>query len=271
MRARTLLLVHAHPDDESLFTGGVIAHYAALGVRTVLVTCTLGQLGFDSQGREGWDPDHDAAATAATRAGELRRAATVLGVDRHVTLGFKDSGMSGWASNADPDAFVTADVEATARLLAAVIDQEDAQVVLTYDEHGFYGHPDHVAAHRVTRRAVELSARARRLFYPVVPRGVLDEFISRARDSGVYLPPWILEAVAETPDEAVAAVIDVAAVAPIKHRAIAAHASQLDNADLVAMDEEAFALLFGREYYQLGWERSPSSLACDDDLFKGLP
>ena len=270
MTDRTLLCVHAHPDDESLFTGGTSALYAARGVRTVLVTCTRGQLGFDDQGREGSHRAHDAVVTAATRARELAEAATVLGFDRQVTLGFKDSGMAGWASNDDPDAFVNADLEASARALAALIDEEDAQVVLTYDEHGFYGHPDHVAAHRVTRRAVELSARARRLFYPVVPRGVLEQFIARARESGVYLPPWILEAVAETPDDAVAAVIDVTATAAIKHRAIAAHASQLDNADLVAMDEQSFALLFGREYYRLGWERRTSSLACGDDLFKGL-
>jgi len=271
MALGALLCVHAHPDDEALFTGGVLAHYARTGRRTVLVTCTLGQLGFDPLGREGADPEHDDESTAALRASELRRAAASLGVGRAVTLGYRDSGMSGWPTADHPDAFVNARVEEAARGLAALIDETRSSVVVTYDEHGFYGHPDHVMAHRVARRAVELSEGAQRLFYPVVPRRILDDFVARARRDGIYLPPWILEAVADTHDHDVAVTIDARDVASAKHRAIAAHASQLDTVDLVAMDEEAFSLLFGVEYYQLGWSRTGASLACGDDLFEGLP
>jgi LmbE family N-acetylglucosaminyl deacetylase len=264
------LCVHAHPDDESLFTAGTTSHYAARGARNVLVTCTLGQLGVDDQGRSGNDPHHDAAVTAATRAAELRRAGSLVGFDRQITLGHRDSGMRGWTTNDHPDAFVNVDVEASARVVADLIDQEDAAVVVTYDENGFYGHPDHVTAHRVTRRAVELSARAQRLFYPVVPRTVLHSFVTLARERGVFLPAWVEDAVADTDDDAVASTIDVTRFAELKQRAIATHASQTDNADLVTMDRELFGLLFGTEYYRLGWRRDTTSLACAEDLFGGL-
>src|ERR1019366_4395949 len=199
MTTATLLCVHAHPDDESLFTAGVTSHYAERGVRNVLITCTTGQLGIDDHGRAGGDPGHDAAVTRATRAGELMRAGELVGFERQLTLGFKDSGMMGWLANQDPGAFMNADVEATARIIADVIDQENASVVVTYDDNGFYGHPDHVMAHVVTRRAVELSASAQRLFYPVVPGSVLSSFVAQARAQDVVLPAWVQDADADIP------------------------------------------------------------------------
>jgi len=270
MRPPTLLCVHAHPDDEALFTAGVTSHYAERGVRNVLITCTLGQLGIDDQGRAGADLGHDDQVTAATRAGELQRAGALVGFSRQLTLGFKDSGMVGWAANGDPDAFMNVDVEATAQVIADVIDAENATVVITYDENGFYGHPDHVMANTVTRRAVQLSRCAQRLFYPVVPRGVLGTFVTRAREQDVFLPAWVTDAVADIADDSVASVMDVSRFSQRKQRAIATHASQTDNADLVDMDPALFALLFGTEYYQLGWRRDESSLACAEDLFGGL-
>jgi LmbE family N-acetylglucosaminyl deacetylase len=178
--------------------------------------------------------------------------------------------MMGWLTNQDPDAFMNADVETTARTIADVIDQENASVVVTYDDNGFYGHPDHVMAHIVTRRAVELSTSAQRLFYPVVPRSVLGSFVTQARAQGVFLPAWVENAAVDFPDEAVTSVMDVSRFSARKQRAIATHASQTDNADLVTMDEDLFALIFGTEYYQLGWRRDESSLACVEDLFGGL-
>jgi hypothetical protein len=117
---------------------------------------------------------------------------------------------------------------------------------------------------------VELSTRAQRLFYPVVPRGVLSSFVAQSREQVVFLPAWIEDAVADIPDDSVDCVMDVSRFSALKQGAIATHDSQVDNADLVTMAPQLFSLLFGTEYYQLGWRRDISSLACAEDLFGGL-
>ena len=267
--APTLVCVHAHPDDEALFTAGITSYYADRGYRVVLITCTNGQLGLDDHARPGSDPLHDDAITRATRAGELQRAAMVAGFSRVVTLGYDDSGMKGWPQNDAPGAFVNADLSAVSRTIAAVLDEERASVVVTYDENGFYGHPDHVTANVVTRAALQLAASPRRLYYPVAPKGVLEEFVAGARATGVFLPAWILDASHTVSDDVVATTMDVRSFAARKHRAIATHASQVDNADLVTMDEELFTLLFGIEYYQRAWSRDVTS-GDETDLFGGL-
>jgi LmbE family N-acetylglucosaminyl deacetylase len=266
----TLLCVHAHPDDEALFTAGITSYYAEQGYRVVLVTCTNGQFGIDDQGRGGADVGHNPLITRATRAQELVYAAALVGFERCLTLGFSDSGMRGWPQNDLPDAFINCDVEATAQLLADVIDELDAAVVVTYDENGYYGHPDHVMANVVTRRAVQKSARAQRLFYPVTPRSVLQEFLPRARAAQLRLPAWVIDAVPDIADEDVHVTMDVSRFSARKQEAIALHASQIDNADLVTMDPELFALLFGTEYYQFAWRRDDQLVACSENLFGGM-
>jgi LmbE family N-acetylglucosaminyl deacetylase len=267
--APSLVCVHAHPDDEALFTAGITAHYGDLGYRVVLVTCTNGQLGLDDHARPGSDPAHDVEVTRATRAAELQRAAIVAGFSRVVTLGYDDSGMTGWPQNDSPEAFMNADVGCVARTLASVMDEEDASVIVTYDENGFYGHPDHVMANVVTRAALELAVSPVRLYYPVAPKAVLEEFVAGARENGVYLPAWILNAEHSVSDDLVTTTMDVRTYARRKHRAIATHASQVDNADLVTMDEDLFTLLFGIEYYQRAWSRDVTS-GDETDLFGGL-
>ena len=269
MALPTLVCVHAHPDDESLFTAGISTRYAELGYRVVLITCTNGQLGLDDEARAGSDPLHDVAVTRSVRAGELQRAAAMIGFGRVVTLGFDDSGMVGWPQNANPNAFMNADVDATAATLAALLDELHATVVVTYDETGFYGHPDHIMANRVTRRAIDLAAAPERLYYPVVPTRVLTEFVDGAKVMGVFLPAWVLDAGLNVPDELVASTIDVRAYAKRKQAAMATHASQVDNGDLVRMNEDLFELLFGTEYYQRAWSRSPAS-GDETDLFGGI-
>src|SRR5689334_766718 len=162
--ARRLLLVHAHPDDESIGTGATIARYAAEGAHVTLVTCTLGELG------EIIPPDLACLAEGrgdrlgAHRIGELSAACAALGVTDHRFLGgagrWRDSGMMGLDSNDDPDCFWQADVGTAAAELALIIREVRPQVLITYDENGFYGHPDHIQAHRVSRRAVGLAAGA---------------------------------------------------------------------------------------------------------------
>ena len=159
---RRLLLVHAHPDDESIYTGATMARYAAEGVQVTLVTCTLGELGeiippslahlaADQEDRLG-----------KYRIGELTAACAALGVTDHRFLGgpgrWRDSGMMGTEGNDDPRCFWRADVDQAARALLDVIGEVRPQVVVTYDADGAYGHPDHIQAHRVAWRACELAS-----------------------------------------------------------------------------------------------------------------
>jgi N-acetyl-1-D-myo-inositol-2-amino-2-deoxy-alpha-D-glucopyranoside deacetylase len=158
---RRLLLVHAHPDDESIYTGATMAKYAAEGARVTLVTCTLGELG------EVIPPSLAYLAAAKEdglgeyRIGELAAACAELGVTDHRFLGgpgrWRDSGMMGTEGNDDPRCFWRADVDQAARALLDVIAGVRPQVLLTYDAQGAYGHPDHIQAHRVAWRACELA------------------------------------------------------------------------------------------------------------------
>jgi len=158
---RRLLLVHAHPDDESIYTGATMARYAAEGAQVTLVTCTLGELG------EIIPPSlaHLAAEKedrlGEYRIGELAAACAALGVTDHRFLGgpgrWRDSGMMGTEGNDDPRCFWRADVDQAARALLEVIGEVRPQVLLTYDADGAYGHPDHIQAHRVAWRACELA------------------------------------------------------------------------------------------------------------------
>jgi LmbE family N-acetylglucosaminyl deacetylase len=265
----TLLCVHAHPDDEAFFGAGAVAHYAALGHRVVLVTCTNGQLGMDQEGRAGNHAQHDPLTTKVTRAGELQRAATLLGYARVITLGYDDSGMKGWPQNESPSAFMNADVDHVARVLASIIDEEQASIVVTYDENGFYGHPDHIMANVVTRRALDFSKSVERLYYPVVPEGVIKRFVAGASELGLSMPAWVVEAGTNVPDDVVATALDVGAYATLKQEAMATHISQVDNGDLVRMNQDLFTLLFGIEYYQRAWSRSVTG-SDSDDLFGGM-
>ncbi len=265
----TLVCVHAHPDDEALFTSGASLLAARRGLATVLVTCTDGRYGFDPAGRAGDDPAHDAAATAERRAAELDRAARQAGFARRVSLGYADSGMAGWASAAAPNAFARADVAAVGATLAALFDEVGATVVLTYDERGFYDHPDHIAANAVTRAAVARSATVERLYYRVVPTSVLTRFVPDAHALEVFLPAWVLDAGIGVADERVTTALDTTAVLDQQRAAMVCHASQVDNADLIGLDPEMFTRLFGTEYYERAWSRQPAA-GDADDLFGGL-
>ena len=150
---RTLLCVHPHPDDESIACGGVLARAAGHGDRTVVVTCTGGEEGDNLAGI-----DLDGRDLVAHRRRELAAALAHLGVGEHVELGYRDSGMAGTEANDHPDSFHRADLEEAAQRLATVLRRVRPDVVVSDDERGTYGHPDHVKAHQVTVRAVELAA-----------------------------------------------------------------------------------------------------------------
>jgi LmbE family N-acetylglucosaminyl deacetylase len=144
----TLMTVHAHPDDEASTTGGILAKYAAEGVRTVLVTCTNGECGDGPNGAKPGDPHHDEAALVALRRAELKESARILGVSHLELLGYRDSAMAGWDTNYAPGAFATIPVDEAAAPLTELLTRYRPEVVVTYDDYGFYGHPYHIQADR---------------------------------------------------------------------------------------------------------------------------
>src|ERR671927_1539906 len=181
MPKRTLVAVHAHPDDEAIGTGGILARYAAEGVRTILVTCTDGAVGEIS------DPSLATPENLAeVRSRELDEAVRILGISRSVRLGYRDSGMAGTPDNDHPASLARADVSAVVGRVRRVIEEERPQVVVTYDERGGYGHPDHIRAHQV---AVAAAADVPKLYYSVFPRSAARRFMERLKAAGIE-PPW---------------------------------------------------------------------------------
>ena len=148
----TLVTFHAHPDDEAIATAGVMAKAASEGHRVVLVVATRGEhAGFGHQMLEPGEK------MSQRRVQETQRAAEILGVSRVEFLGYVDSGMMGTPENDAQDSFWTADVDEAAQRLAKILDEERADVLTIYDDHGGYGHPDHIQVHRVGARAAELA------------------------------------------------------------------------------------------------------------------
>ena len=135
----TLVCFHAHPDDEAIATGGAMAKAAAEGHRVVLVVATRGEEGEVAPGVLG-----PGEPLGERRVAEVTAATAILGVHRLEFLGYRDSGMMGTPANDDPAAFWQADVDEAAGRLAALLDEERAAAVTTYDDHGVYGHPDHI-------------------------------------------------------------------------------------------------------------------------------
>ncbi|MFE7649125.1 N-acetyl-1-D-myo-inositol-2-amino-2-deoxy-alpha-D-glucopyranoside deacetylase [Streptomyces phaeoluteigriseus] len=278
--ARRLLLVHAHPDDESINNGATMARYAAEGVQVALVTCTLGERG------EVIPPQlrHlTGAALGEWRLRELTAAMGELGVQDFRLLGgvgrHADSGMMGLPDNDDPACFWQADVDAAAGSLVEVILAQRPQVLVTYDDHGGYGHPDHIQAHRVAMRAVELAAEAGwsvpKVYWNRVPRSVAEAAFARLREELPGLPFAKSADIGDVPgvvdDESVTTEIDGSAYAAAKAAAMRAHATQIE----VAPGERHFALsnelaqpLFTTEYYELVRGERPQQR--ETDLFAGV-
>jgi N-acetyl-1-D-myo-inositol-2-amino-2-deoxy-alpha-D-glucopyranoside deacetylase len=227
--APRLLLVHAHPDDESLWTGGTIARYAAAGVHVTLVTCTLGE-----EGEVIPDALRGLAVDAADQLGgyrisELRAACAALGVSDHRWLGgvgrWRDSGMAGVDANRHPRAFAAGDLAEQAAALAEIVADVRPQVVVSYAPDGGYGHPDHVRAHEVTMAAC---ASVPRVFYAVTSRRAVAEGLAELADAPDL--PYRVPAPEELPgtdDAAITTTIDVSDALDAKLRALRAHATQV--------------------------------------------
>jgi len=266
----TLMAVHAHPDDEALGTGGVLALYADEGVRTVLVTCTNGELGDGPGGVKPGEPGHDEAAVVALRRRELEASCAVLGVSDLELLGYRDSGMEGWPQNRADGSFWSTPVPEAAERLGALMELYQPQVVVTYDENGFYGHPDHIQAHRITMAAAERTGIPDKVYYTAVPRSVMASFADLLRAQGVE-PPEQMEQDPEfgTPDELITTYVDCSGVTDRKYDSLKAHASQSDNIFFLGMSRELFGVVMGREAFVRARDRSGQPVP-EDDLFAGL-
>ncbi|WEH39853.1 N-acetyl-1-D-myo-inositol-2-amino-2-deoxy-alpha-D-glucopyranoside deacetylase [Streptomyces sp. AM 2-1-1] len=292
--ARRLLLVHAHPDDESINNGATMAKYAAEGAHVTLVTCTRGEEGEvipPSLAHLASDRDD---ALGPHRVGELAAAMKELGVTDHRFLGapgrYRDSGMMGTEQNHRPGAFWDAAVDDAAAPLVDVIREIRPQVLVTYDADGGYGHPDHIQAHRVATRAAELAADAAyttgsgapdaphtiaKTYWNRTPRQVAEEAFARLRAEapGVFAEIAAIEDVpGVTDDSVITTEIDGSAFAEAKAAAMRAHATQ------VVVDGPWFALsndkgqpLFTTEYYQLVRGGPDGGHVRERDLFAGLP
>lgn len=296
---RRLLLVHAHPDDESIGNGVTMARYVAEGAHVTLVTCTLGDLGeILVPELEHLAADRD-DALGAHRAGELAAAMAELGVTDHRVLGgqgrFRDSGMK-WDENGhataadevDPRSFWNADLLEASDLLVEIIREVRPQVVVTYDTFGGYGHPDHVQAHRVAHYAVDLAAaRSHRpdlgeawdvakLYWGAMSAGRMREGIRMMRESGTEgfegfdpdnLPPFMVE------DDQLDAVIESPEHTDAKLAAMRAHSSQITpDGMFFAMGVDLAKIAWGTEHYRLvrGTRGPVGESGLEEDLFAGL-
>ncbi|MEV4864439.1 PIG-L family deacetylase [Streptomyces ossamyceticus] len=274
-RPLTLMAVHAHPDDEATGTGGVLARYAAEGIRTVLVTCTDGGCGDGPGGVKPGDPGHDPAAVASIRRQELKASCEVLKISDLEMLGYADSGMVGWPSNDAPESFWQTPVEKGAARLADLMRRYRPDVVVTYDENGFYGHPDHIQAHRITMAALEMTEDlAPKVYWTTMPRSSMRRFGEIMREFNPDMPepdPAETAALAEIglPDDEITTWVDTTAFSGQKFDALAAHASQGENIFFLGMGKERFGEFMGVETFVRVQDTTGAALP-ESDLFAGL-
>lgn len=286
-----LIFVHAHPDDEAIGTGATMARYAAGGAHVTLVTCTLGE--------EGEIHVPELAQLAAGQADQLggyritewHAACDALGVSDRRFLGgagrYRDSGMMGTPSNRHPRSFWGADLTQAAGHLVAVLREIRPHVLVTYDPNGFYGHPDHIQAHRVAMRAVELAAdrgfgeggswQVPKVYWTAVPRGALAAGIERfstSADNPFAGVTDVSELPFGTPDEDVTTRIDATGYAAAKTAALRAHATQIPaDSWLFSLADNAGADAMGVEYYvHAAGQRGPGTgpHGQEQDLLAGL-
>jgi N-acetyl-1-D-myo-inositol-2-amino-2-deoxy-alpha-D-glucopyranoside deacetylase len=269
---RRLLLVHAHPDDESIGNGATMARYAAEGAGVTLVTCTLGEEGEVIGDDHAHRVAHREDTLGPHRITELTAAMRELGVTDHRFLGgpgrWRDSGMMGVASNVRPDAFWQADLDEAAAELVAVVREVRPQVLVTYDPNGGYGHPDHIQAHRVAMRGAELAADAgfrpelgpahaiAKVYWNVIPRSVVEAGFAALRAAGKESPFPGIAGADDVPgvvdDAEVTAAVDGTAFADAKAAAMRAHATQISvEGPYFSLSNELGQPLPSVEYYRL--------------------
>lgn len=293
---RRLLLVHAHPDDETINNGATMARYVAEGASVTLLTCTLGEEGEILVPELAQLSADHADQLGGYRIWELRAAMAALGVSDIRFLGgpgrYRDSGMMGTSANEKPRAFWGADLEEAAAHAVAVVREVKPQVVVTYDENGGYGHPDHIQAHRVAMAAVEAAAdpayrpdlgepwTVAKVYWNCLPRSVLQQGIDAMKAAGDESFFGAVDNADELPfavaDDLVTAAVDGRAFATHKDAAMRSHPTQIMvDGPFFALSNNLGLEVLGVEYYRLvRGDRGPAGTASsgwEDDLFAGLP
>ena len=255
----TLVCFHAHPDDESIATGGTIARAVSEGHRVVLVVATDGDHG------EVPADLNPGESLADRRRRETAESAEVLGISEVVWLGYKDSGMTGWEQNHDPESFLQAETESAALLLADVLRREQAEVLTIYDWHGGYGHPDHIKVHHVGIRAAELAGTSK-VFEATMNRDAMRRGLEMARELGVDFGEDDFDPDGPADDGNPMGLteaelthgVDVSAFVEQKRASLRCHRSQItDTAMFSAIPDEYFLIAFGTEWYRKRGTKGP--------------
>lgn len=280
-----LLLVHAHPDDETINNGATMALYVERGVKVTLVTCTRGEEG------EVLVPELEHLASnkedrlGTHREGELADAMAVLGVKDFRFLGaphkiYRDSGMMDTEPNKRSDNFWNADLNEAAAHLVEIILEVKPQVMVTYDEIGGYGHPDHIQAHRVAMRAAELARskgwEIQKIYWNTIPKSVIEQGIEAMRGTGnqFFGVDKAEDFPFAQPDELVTTVIDAESFAERKMQAMKAHPTQISvDGPFFALSDNLGFKVWGQEFYRLVYGEKGSDLNKDGreiDLFSGI-
>jgi LmbE family N-acetylglucosaminyl deacetylase len=254
----TIVSFHAHPDDESIATGGTLHRAAMQGHRVVLVLATRGERGEPTPGVLKEDE-----ALWERRIAETFESARILGVSRVEFLGYVDSGMMGEPTNDAPYSFWRAEVDSAANRLAAILVEEDADILTIYDDNGGYGHPDHIQVHRVGLLASKLAGTPR-IFEGTMNQDHIRRLSETFRealeeaDSGEHtepeggdLPPTEEEArTFGKPEALITHAVDVSDLLEVKRSSMRAHASQIsEDSWFLSMDDESFRLAFGTEWF----------------------
>lgn len=253
--AETIVFVHAHPDDEAIFTGGTMSRLAAAGNRVVLVVATGGELGEVPIHERGARTDR---ALARLRHDETAAAAAHLGIARVAWLGYRDSGMAGDPANGAAGSFWSADPDEAAERVAELLAEEEPAAVVGYDGFGIYGHPDHVQVHRVVHRGAE-RAGVRTVYDATVDREHLHFVETHLVEEAILAGDLgLVRSHIGTATAEIAVTVDVRAVLDAKRAAMAAHASQIpESTSALQLPTDHFRDVYGWEWYL---RRGPASV-----------
>ncbi|MEY4035832.1 MAG: hypothetical protein RL715_51 [Chloroflexota bacterium] len=300
------MAVHAHPDDETISMGGTLAHYAATNsaargeaTDVIVVTGTRGELGEIVIPERDTPDEHE--RLGETRMGEIAAAMRALGVARWENLGYRDSGMDGTDGNSDPRSFhhhINTNLDDTTEPLVRLIRATQPDVIATYDDFGGYGHPDHIAAAKIARRAWEVAGdptwrpaagpawSPKKLYEVRIPDSQRDAVLTLLESRGIEswwsepkdVPPEELEkwrawrAMMACPDELITTRINIKDQLGAKRRAIQAHATQIksDGPLLLLSDEDQIALGAREQYRLLAHRLDVAPSLPEEDLFAGL-